>query len=362
MMASQSLLKTLIASLFLVDATSSACAQISQLQDTVKKEELHFFCEGYFAWSTTEVRNKQEDFYYNHPTLNSPGINFTSIQYHLEKKRWGLDVGIQDGRYVQANYATQPLINRLISQAQVHYHPFKKQDLSFQVGIFPSHIGFESAWNSDNLTLTRSLLAENSPYYESGFSAAWNSHNQKWGIKALCLSGWQQSQWKWPVQHPSFGWATYCNPHSNWKLAYNGFYGNLDNQNSQTYTYHNFYMQGKWKNYECIMGYDIGIKDNQNQWSSPVVIIARSWNQKFKTSIRWEKMKDPDLVILKNADESWTARNACSVNLDWKFNSHFTSRLEYKFAWPENTGNRTKRDLISVNIIYQCRWERLTLK
>jgi hypothetical protein len=32
----------------------------------------------------------------------------------------------------------------------------------------PSHIGFESVISADCWTLTRSLLAENSPYYETG--------------------------------------------------------------------------------------------------------------------------------------------------------------------------------------------------
>jgi hypothetical protein len=32
----------------------------------------------------------------------------------------------------------------------------------------PSHIGFESAIGKDCATLTRSILADNSPYYEAG--------------------------------------------------------------------------------------------------------------------------------------------------------------------------------------------------
>lgn len=353
-MTSQSILKYHIASLVLLVTTSVAAAQISQLRDTVKKEELHFFCEGYFAGSTTEARNKQEDFYYNHQKLNSPGINFTSIQYHFEKKRWGLDVGIQEGRYVQANYSTQPLINRLISQANIHYLPFQRHDISLQAGIFPSHIGFESAWNTDNLTLTRSMLAENSPYYESGISLSWNGPDQKWGLKALCLSGWQQSQWKWPVQHPSFGWATYWHPCTDWKLAYNGFHGNLDNLTAFPHSYHNIYMQAKWKSYECIMGYDIGIKDKINRWHSPVLIVAKKWNQKLRSAIRWEKMMDPQSTILTDNLTPWKNRVAYSANVDWIIHSLFTARIEYKFA-KANDGIFIKHhDLITFNCIFHC--------
>ncbi|WP_133272779.1 outer membrane beta-barrel protein [Hymenobacter radiodurans] len=35
-------------------------------------------------------------------------------------------------------------------------------------GIFTSHLGFELALSKDNWTLSRSLMAKNSPYYEAG--------------------------------------------------------------------------------------------------------------------------------------------------------------------------------------------------
>jgi hypothetical protein len=244
----------------------------------------------------------------------------------------------------------------------VHYQPFKKHDFIVQGGIFPSHIGFESAWNTDNLTLTRSMLAENSPYYESGLSAEWISPTEKWGLKALCLSGWQQSQWKWPVQHPSWGWASYWMPSTHWKLAYNGFWGHLDNRSTETYQYHNFYLQGKWKSLEWIAGYDFGIKDKKNRWNSPVLILAKTWNERFKSAARWEKMTDPNTVILLNRDEKWTARNAVSMNLDWKINSSFTARIEFKYAWAQKESKTTHRDLITCNVIFQARWERLTMQ
>jgi hypothetical protein len=113
---------------------SSIC-QIEKLADTIKVESLRFFCEGYVGASPISNSQKQEDFYYNHHRLNAPGINFTSIQYQVKKKRWGFDVGIQDGRYVAANYASQPILYRLISQAQLHYQPFQRHYISLQAGI-----------------------------------------------------------------------------------------------------------------------------------------------------------------------------------------------------------------------------------
>ncbi len=42
----------------------------------------------------------------------------------------------------------------------------------------PSHIGFESAVGSDCWNLTRSILAENSPYFESGIKLNYTNKKQ----------------------------------------------------------------------------------------------------------------------------------------------------------------------------------------
>jgi hypothetical protein len=61
----------------------------------------------------------------------------------------------------------------------------KKQNLWLDAGIMPSHIGFESAVSADCWTLTRSLLAENSPYYETGIKLGYVSKDEKLYISAL---------------------------------------------------------------------------------------------------------------------------------------------------------------------------------
>jgi hypothetical protein len=58
----------------------------------------------------------------------------------------------------------------------------------------PSHIGFESAISKDCFTLTRSILADNSPYFESGAKISYSSDNGKWFVSGLVLNGWQRIQ------------------------------------------------------------------------------------------------------------------------------------------------------------------------
>ena len=60
------------------------------------------------------------------------------------------------------------------------------------IGIMPSHIGFESAVSKDCWTLTRSMLAENSPYFESGAKLSYTTNNGKLQFSVLALNGWQR--------------------------------------------------------------------------------------------------------------------------------------------------------------------------
>ena len=71
------------------------------------------------------------------------------------------------GTYMNANYAAEPEYLKNIYEANAGIKISKNENLWIDVGILPSHIGFETAIRKDNWTLTRSMVAENSPYYES---------------------------------------------------------------------------------------------------------------------------------------------------------------------------------------------------
>lgn len=75
-----------------------------------------------------------------------------------------------------------------VYEAYAGFRPFAKAWLD--LGIFGSHIGFESAISKDNRTLTRSIMADNSPYYESGARLTYEV-DPKLTLTGLVLNGWQ---------------------------------------------------------------------------------------------------------------------------------------------------------------------------
>ena len=53
--------------------------------------------------------------------------------------------------------------------------------------------------------LTRSILADNTPYYESGAKITYTSDNSKWFFSGLVLNGWQHIQRPDGNNTPAFG-------------------------------------------------------------------------------------------------------------------------------------------------------------
>ena len=73
------------------------------------------------------------------------------------------------------------------------------------MGVFASHLGFESAIGKDCANLTRSILADNSPYFETGAKINYTSDNNKWYVSGLVLHGWQRIQRVDGNNTPAFG-------------------------------------------------------------------------------------------------------------------------------------------------------------
>ncbi len=109
------------------------------------------------------------------------------------------------GTYPNANLATEPGVLKNIYEANIGVKLSSSRNLWLEAGIFGSHIGFESAIGKDCWTLTRSILADNTPYYEAGAKVSYNTPDGKWFLSALVLNGWQRIQRVDGNSLPSFG-------------------------------------------------------------------------------------------------------------------------------------------------------------
>ena len=60
--------------------------------------------------------------------------------------------------------------------------------------MLPSHIGFEGTIGIDFINLTRSIAADNSPYYNGGLQLSYATNNNKWYFALIYRNRWQRIQ------------------------------------------------------------------------------------------------------------------------------------------------------------------------
>ena len=208
------------------------------------------------------------------------------------------------GTYAQYNLTQEPEIWRYIYESNVGVKLSKKKELWIDAGIFPSHIGFETAVSKNCWTVTRSMMAENSPYYETGVKLSYISNNNKWFLSALVLNGWQRIQRVDGNNTPSFGTQVTFTPSKALTLNSSSFIGNEKPDTVQQWRYfHNLYaMWQASKKIGIILGFDVGAEqkvraEGFNYWYTPIIILRYQANQ-WAIAARAEYYDDKAGVIV----------------------------------------------------------------
>jgi hypothetical protein len=226
----------------------------------------------------------------------------------------------------------------------------KNKSLWLDAGILPSYIGFESAISSNNSTLTRSLLAENSPYFFSGAQLTYQA-SKTLNISGIVLNGWQRIQRLQGNSFPSFGsQIQYTNPKTT--LNWSTFIGSDYPDSTRKFRYfNNIYWQQKiLNNWEIIAGLDLGceqkIKNSNayNFWFSPVLITQYTLATHWKTAFRAEYYSDKNGVLILNNSPFGFKTSGFSINLDYVPKLNMMARIEARWlhsAHPIFTSHNT---------------------
>jgi Putative beta-barrel porin-2, OmpL-like. bbp2 len=149
---------------------------------------IHGFVDGYYAWSTSEHDNFVPGTGTTAKRANALDLNLMAIDVVHDAKPVGFHVALVAGGGADVVHANEPRRYRHIYQASILYKASDR--LSFEAGIFPSHIGFEGFYSKDNWNYTRGWLGEFSPYYQAGIHANYR-FNDHWSGELHVLNGWQ---------------------------------------------------------------------------------------------------------------------------------------------------------------------------
>ncbi len=299
----------------------------------------------------------RQPFLFNHNRHNEFNLNLGYVKLSLDHSRYRANLALQTGTYANDNYAAEPGVLKNIFEANVGISLNKTNSLWLDAGILPSHIGFESAVSIENPTLTRSILAENSPYFLTGAKLTLNP-DQKWEFAVLILNGWQLIQRVSGNSLPSFGTQVHFTPKSGLTLNWSTFIGTADPDITRRMRYFNN-LYGQFQITErigLIAGFDIGAQQTLNSeayetWLSPVMIVSLQINPNWKTALRAEYYEDETGIITQTIVGSGLKTSGFSWNLDFSPTSNLAWRIEGRLLGSSERIFENRNGLTNQNFI-----------
>lgn len=311
----------------------------AQKDTTINPLSFSGYLETYYLYDFgNPADHNRPGFVYSHNRHNEVNINLGYIKAAYQKDNVRANLALMSGTYSNANLAAEPGVLKNIYEGNIGVKVSKKSNLWIDAGIFSSHIGFESAVSKDCWTLTRSILADNSPYYESGVKLSYTSPNEKWFISGLFLNGWQRIQRVDYNNTPAFGTQFTFKPNKKITLNSSSFVGNdKPDSTKQMRYFHNLYGIVKLNDKLAFTaGFDFGAEQNSkgssdyNTWYSPVLILRLSPNSKNSFAARIEYYEDINGVIINTGTPNGFKTMGYSLNYDHAISDNAMWRIEGK--------------------------------
>jgi len=324
--------KFFIATLSLI--TSALFAQVDS-----SKSSLTFsgYAEVYYSYDFGNPANHERpSFFYNFNRHNEANLNLGFINASYAAKNVRANLGLMVGTWAQYNSsAEQPLLKNLW-QANVGVKLSRNKNFWLDAGIFPSHIGFESAIGKSCDVLTRSLIGDNTPSWESGIKIGYTSGNSKWYLSALVLNGWQRIARVNGNNTLAFGTQITFTPNGKVTLNYSTFIGNdKPDTVSQMRYYHNLYaLLNATDKFRITLGFDYSMEQKSkgsskyNTLYSPVLILHYQCCNKLALAVRGEYYNDKNGIIIATGTPNGFQTYGYSLNFDYKISENAMWRIE----------------------------------
>jgi hypothetical protein len=320
------------------------------------------FFEIYYVYDFRcgEPGQKRQSFLFNYNRHREITLNVGSVKTTWTHRKWSAEMGIHAGTYVKDNYSSE---NSLLSRfSELSITRNFRNSFSIRAGIMPSFIGFESVMPFEQLTLTRSLLAENSPYYFTGIMLG-KKFKKIAEFSFYALTGWQRILPLQGRKMPAFGarlWLSYSNGVSFNLSTY------FDPLNTDTVhngrKFVNSYIIYNKKLFSVIAGYDIGFQPKSNSrneinlWHGASFVFQYRFDKLWASSLRWEFYSDKSLVIISSPLPFFV--RGISGNVDFQI-QHLLFRIEIRHIsglYPVIACNRnfTNRNLsLGLSVSYK---------
>ncbi|MBU6159027.1 MAG: outer membrane beta-barrel protein [Bacteroidetes bacterium] len=315
---------------------------IGHTQDSALKNSIlatRFYVDAYFTYDFSRpITKERAPFLYNHKRHNELNVNLVLASISFKSKAARANFGLMAGTYSMYNLSNEPVLLRHLFEGNAGIKISKKKNIWLDIGTMPSHIGFESAISKECWTPTRSILAENTPYYETGVRFSYTSRDEKLYAAALVLNGWQRIRILKDQLMPAFGTQITYKPNNKLSINWSTFLGNIKPDSISQWRYlNNFYaLYQPTKSFGITVGFDHGFEKNYpvaknfNVWYSPVLII-RFESKEWIMAARMEYYNDKTGIIVPLVNNQSFSMQGYSLNIDRKILRNSLWRLEWRY-------------------------------
>ncbi len=314
------------------------------------------FADTYYAHDFNDLPSRERPYttqaYFNDEYAVSLGFGSISVA----SENWRGRLAAQYGTSVLVNYEPEPdLFWRYIQEAVVGYRVSPK--LWIDAGIYFSHIGSESWISSRDVTYTRSLVADNSPYYQSGIRASYEIDSDL-SAQLHLLRGWQNIS---ADESLSLGTQLKWNAGSRFTLTHNTFLGDIHG----TRFFNDFILayegESGWK---TTLTADVGVQEQRAAggtawWHGWSLVGQYPLAQALRLGGRVERYADPDKVIIQAVNGKSVNFTGLSANVDWQIGEYLLWRNEYRVlfdtqgVFPNGDGFRDYDQLLVTSLTVQ---------
>ncbi|OVE60688.1 porin [Chryseobacterium mucoviscidosis] len=312
-------------------------AQNTDSAKTDTKLKISAYAELFYTYDFNEPSGgNRQNFLYSYNRHNEVNLNLGFIKANYENDRMRANLALMAGTYAQDNLAAEQDALKYVNEANIGIKISKTKNLWIDAGIMPSHIGWESAIGKDNVNLTRSLAAENSPYFETGAKVSYTSDNGKWFLSGLVLNGWQRIAKAEGNKSLSFGHQITFKPNEKITLNSSSFIGNDKPQDDKRMRYfHDLY--GNFQltdHFSTTLGFDIGAEQKEkgsesyNLWYSPNVLMKYQFDDQWSLAGRVEYFSDKNGVIIATETPNGFQTFGYSLNVDYQILKNVVFRTE----------------------------------
>lgn len=281
-------------------------AQIA-LNDSSKTNKIEWsaYIDTYWAIDRDQSKQGERPYAVSSHQLNQFSINlaYVSLRYNEQNVRFVLSPAV--GSYMNANYLAEPGSLKLLLEANAGVCLSTKKSIWLDAGVFGSPYTFESPISRDQISYSRSMSAEFSPYYLSGLRLS-IPISQSVKLNTFLINGWQQIKDR--NNEPSLGTQLEIKPDNHLTISWSNYVGNEQEPSFSNYRYRYFtdlYLlwseENKWT-------FATGVYAGKQQLKDSIGLRYRDWwqanlqakyhlSEKLALNSRLEFFHDPYAIV-----------------------------------------------------------------